>query len=184
MIRTTVHLPSVEAYAKWQEGQGDLRTELVRGVVVREPQPGGRHGSLQASLAKHLGIWVDRVGQGVVYTETGFVVSTDPPSVRGPDVAVVLRAHAIDGPGGWIEGAPEVAVEVRSPSGTARERRQKTDEYLAAGARRVWDVDPGARTVTVHRPDGPPRVFREHETLEEPDVLPGFALPLTRLFSR
>ena len=89
---------------------------------------------------------------------------------------------AWDEPGGWIRGAPDVVVEVLSPTDTSSRMQRKTLEYLGAGALRVWIVDPGARTVTVYRPDGSATLLRGQETLDGEDVLPGFSLDLEELF--
>ena len=92
-------------------------------------------------------------------------------------MAVVLKPRPSEGePGGWVRDAPDVAVEVLSPSDTSSAVHQKVLEYLEAGARLVWLVDPEARTVTVHRPDGSANVLREHETLTGEGVLGGFSV--------
>ena len=123
------------------------------------------------------------MGRGEILGESGFILSGDPPTVRGPDIAVLLeRRESENEPGGWIRGAPDVAVEVLSPSDTSTGIQRKTLEYLGAGALRVWIVDPEANTVTVFRPDGSANVLQERDTLEDEDVLPGFSLPLAELF--
>lgn len=115
--------------------------------------------------------------------ESGYILFDDPPTLRGPDVAVVLRPRSTeDEPGGWVRGAPDVAVEVLSPSDTSSAMQQKTLDYLNAGSKRVWIVDPHARTVTVFRADGTARLFRDHEVLDGEDVLAGFSVPVTELF--
>lgn len=179
----TQRLPTVEAYAAWTDPEDDSVTELVEGRIVREPRPGAPHARVQFELARRLGNWMRERGSGEVLGESGFILSEDPPTVRGPDVAVLLeRRTSDDEPGGWIRGAPDVAVEVLSPSDTSTNVHRKTLEYLSAGAVRVWIVDPEAHAVTVYRADGAATLLQEGDTLEDPEVLPGFSLPLEDLF--
>jgi Uma2 family endonuclease len=85
-------------------------------------------------------------------------------------------------PEAFLRGAPDLAVEVLSRSDNPVDVQQKIRDYLEAGARLVWVAAPQARTVTVYRPDGSARLLREPESLDGEDVLPGFSLPLVRLF--
>lgn len=159
------------------------RDELVAGLVVREPRPGGRHGSVQAEVAYRLRRYLEDHPGGRVIVESGFVLQREPGTVRGPDVAFVapeqLRGEEL--PTGWIEGGPDLAVEVVSPSDTVRGLREKAEEYLAAGTRLVWIVDAEGRTVEEHRPGAPPRLFAAGDVLEGRDVLPGFTVAVEEL---
>jgi Uma2 family endonuclease len=176
-------LLTVAEYARLDEPDDGYVSDLVRGVVVREPRPGPPHGRVQMRIGYALEGWARRAGADVT-AESGYILSDDPPIVRGPDVAVVLRPRSGEGePGGWIRGAPDVVVEVLSPSDTSTLVQEKTLDYLEAGAKLVWLVDPRARTVTVIRPDGSARILRKHETLEGEDVLSGFTVPLVELFA-
>ena len=162
--------------------EDEYLSELVRGFVVREPRPGRAHGRVQAAVASALHGWGKKLGADVT-TESGYILSDEPATLRGPDVAVVVEPRAGGaGPSTWTRGAPDVAVEVLSPSDTSSAIHQQTLDYLEAGSYLVWIVDPGARTVTVYRPDGSARMLREHETLDGEQVLPGFAVPLSELF--
>lgn len=173
---------TLEEYAVLDEPDERYVSELVQGVVVREPRPGDLHGRVQIRLGAELDAWARRQGARVT-AESGYILANDPPTLRGPDVGVVLRPRPSDGePGGWVRGAPDVAVEVLSPSDTSTAIHQKTQEYLAAGAKLVWIVDPALRSVTIYRPDGSARVLRNEDTLEGEDVLAGFSVPLFELF--
>lgn len=161
----------------------DDHEELVRGSIVREPPPGYGHGSVQLRIGALLDEWVRQRDLGDVLTETGFVLSRDPDTVRAPDVAFVAK-HRVPRPAerrGYFEGAPDLAVEVRSPSDDDRAMAAKAREYLAAGARMVWVVDPEAETVTVHRPDSPPRGIGRRGMLDGGEVIPGFAVLAARI---
>jgi Uma2 family endonuclease len=180
-MRLDAALMTLEEYASLHEPDDGYVSELVRGLLVREPRPKDPHGHVQVLIAYALQGWARDVGARVT-VESGFILSEDPPTLRGPDVAVVVRPRSSRGSDGWIRGAPDVAVEVLSPSDTSTAIQAKTLEYLEAGAKLVWIADPSARTVTVYRPDGSARVLRENETLEGEDVLDGFSVPLHDLF--
>jgi Uma2 family endonuclease len=156
-------------------------TELVRGVVVREPRPRSLHGEVQVEIAFHLRAWARSRG-AVVTAESGYILAEEPATVRGPDVALTLERRASeDMPGGWVRGAPDLAVEVLSPSDSASAIQQKILEYFDAGARLVWIVDPRVRTVMVHRPDGSAAVLRDGDSLDGGSVLEDFTVPVSEL---
>jgi Uma2 family endonuclease len=182
-MSTDTALVTLEEYARLDEPDDGYVSELVRGVVVREPRPKLPHGRVQIRIGTALEMWAREAGAEVT-AESGYILSDDPPTLRGPDVGVVVRPRAGEGDhGGWIRGAPDVAVEILSPSDTSIGVQEKTLDYLQAGARLVWLVDPRARTVTVVRPDGSARILREHETLGGEDVLVGFSVGLVELFA-
>lgn len=182
-MTTTAETLTLEAYAALREPDERGVTELVRGRIVREPRPARLHGLLQVRLVYALEAWAESFGNAEVTAESGYILSERPATVRGPDVAVVVDpSPASDEPGGWTRGAPDLAVEVLSPSEASTAVQRKTLDYLEAGTRLVWIVDPAARTVTVYRPDGSASLLRGSETLHGENVLPSFELPLDRLF--
>jgi Uma2 family endonuclease len=79
--------------------------------------------------------------------------------------------------------APDLAVEVLSPSNTEEEMDRKRQDYFGVGCKLVWLVDPDARTVTVFTGPDQSAVLREDQTLDGGTVLPGFSLPLRQLFA-
>jgi len=167
--------------AEQLERAGDIgRCELIRGELIMMLPPGGRHGQLSNTLAFQLTLFVEKTGKGVVLGETGFVLTRDPDTVRAPDVAYLMAGREIVD--GFIEGAPDLAVEVVSPSDRPGYVREKVAEWLEAGAGAVWVVNPRERTVAVHVAGREPRLVEEDETLFGDPVLPGFELPLGRLF--
>lgn len=168
--------------AEQLERAGDIgRCELLRGELVMMLPAGGRHGQLAMLLGRELANFVlERALGTVVAAETGFVLSRDPDTVRASDVAY-LRAGRDVGDG-FIEGAPDLAVEVLSPGDRPGYVREKVCEWLEAGAQAVWVVDPKARSVTVHEGARESRVIGSEDTLEGGRVLPGFTLELRELF--
>ena len=82
----------------------------------------------------------------------------------------------------WLDVTPELVVEVFSSDGRWSELSRKAQEYLAAGALRVWLVHPRKRQVVVHRVAGEPRTLEAGDILRDEEILPGFLLPLSELF--
>jgi Uma2 family endonuclease len=166
-------------------GSETKRLELVRGEVRGVPAAGARHGSIGARLNYYLHAFVIGEGFGEVFgADTGFVVAREPDSVLMPDVAFVA-AERIPDEGVWegfVPFAPDLAVEIESPSNSQSELLGKVSLYLEGGSRLVWLVRPKQRTVTVFRTDIPEKVLGEMDTLTGANVLPGFTLPLAKLF--
>ena len=158
--------------------------ELVRGVPRVSEPPGGVHGRTAGRIMARLGDYVDRLGLGTVMVEAGYVLQRAPDTVRGPDVSFVSVARLPPDliPEQFIPGAPDLAVEVLSPSSRWSEIEEKIADYFAAGARLVWVVDPGERRVIVRYADRPPKVVGAGESLDGEDVVPGFTLALAELF--
>ncbi len=151
-------------------------TELVRGVlVVREP-PGGRHGSVTMNLAIQLGIHVQRERAGQLFAaETGFTLFRGPDTVRAPDIAFVRRERVPEPISvGYPELAPDLVVEVLAPRDRAGETLAKVGDWLEAGVRLVWVIDPERRLARVYRLDGTESQLGDDGALDGEDVLPGF----------
>lgn len=162
-----------------------FKYELVRGTLKRMSPPGWEHGAMTARLTAVLVDHVERNRLGVVTAgDSGFALARDPDTVRGPDVAVVRRERmsASGVPKAYWEGAPDLAVEIKSPGDTHGEIREKITDYLAAGATEVWIVDPASRTVSTHRVGVAPRVLASDDVLESPDLLSGFRYRLAELW--
>jgi len=159
--------------------------ELIRGrLFVREP-PGTHHGAIAAKLAYLLSEFVHRRALGIVFAQdTGFKIASDPDTVRAPDVAFVARERADRIPArGYAELAPDLLAEILSPDDRPAEVLAKVADWLGAGTKLVWVVDPERREARVYRRDGSLSVLRESEALDGEDVLPGFTCALERVFS-
>jgi Uma2 family endonuclease len=159
----------------------DKRTELVRGkLVVREPA-GFVHGVVAVRIARKLGDFVDAAQLGLVFAaETGFTLERNPDTVRAPDTGFVHRDRLPDPlPRGYAEFAPDLAVEVLSPDDRPGEVLAKVADWLRAGTRLVWIVDPIRRTARVYRADGTESFATVDDSLDGEDVLPGFSLELS-----
>src|SRR5205807_9346780 len=123
---------------------------------------------------------------GEVYAaETGFKLKSNPDTVRAPDVAFV-RKDRVDSVGdteGYWPGAPDLAVEVISPSDTVSQVEKKVIEWLEFGTRLVWIVSPKLSTITVYRSLQDIKMFTEKDTVDGGDVVPGFKFPVAELFT-
>ena len=162
------------------------RTELVGGGLVVMAPAGGRHGQVAHTLALFIGVHVRNRNLGRVFAaETGFVLRRHPDTVRAPDVAFVARERlgAEEAPAGFLEMAPDLAVEVVSPGDSAAAVRGKVRDWLEAGARLVWVVCPRTRSVGVHRAGRPAETLRDGDILEGGSVLGDFAVPVRDLFA-
>ncbi len=185
---TTVASPAVTADAFYDlAARSRAHLELVRGEVRVMSPASGLHGLLCSRLVRLLDTHVDARGLGWCFTEaTGFrlgIPGDAEESVRAPDVAFVTRERLPSvPPHGSLRVAPDLAVEVLSPQQTASEIVERLGDYLAAGTRVFWIVDPRTRRVVVHAVDGPMRVLREGDTLDGGTVVPGLAIAVADLF--
>ncbi len=155
------------------------RWELVRGELRRMAPGNPAHGYRANNAAYLLTAYARDHGLGHVYTaDTGFILARRPDTVRAPDVAFV-RAERIP-PEGEPETsfwaiAPDLAVEVVSPSESKKDMEEKVADYLGAGTRLVWALHGRTRTATVYRPGRRPQPLTEDDQLDGEDVLPGFS---------
>lgn len=156
------------------------QVELVRGrLVVREP-PGTWHGRVSGKLVRLLGNFVDQHGLGEVFAQdTGFKIASHPDTVRGPDVAFVRadQLHHI-ARRGYAALAPDLVAEVLSPEDRPGEVLAKVADWLEAGTRLVWVIDPERSEARVHRTDGTVSIVPEDGFLDAEDVVPGFTCAL------
>ncbi|HEX8499497.1 MAG TPA: Uma2 family endonuclease [Pyrinomonadaceae bacterium] len=168
------------------ENGSDRRLELIRGELRVMSPSKPLHGIICARIASKLGRFVEENDLGeVVGAETGFVVERDPDTVLGVDAAYISRERfsSIEDLDKFAPFAPDLAVEVLSPSNTRGEMDKKVALYFAAGSRAVWVFDPKKRTAAVYASPTDVRVLNEQDTLDGGEVLPGFGLELAKLFA-
>jgi Uma2 family endonuclease len=155
--------------------------ELVKGELITMSPAGELHGQTITRLIIHLGSYVQANRLGELHTETGFLLTRNPDTVREPDIAF-LENKRVTGGDKFVSGAPELAVEVISPRNTPANVEQKVREYLAAGTQIVIVIYPKKQTAIVHTPTSTTRLTTD-DTLSGGDVVPGWSLPLRELFS-
>lgn len=163
--------------------QPEGRSELIRGRVTPVSPAGGRHGSVAARIAHALSTFVQMHDLGDVSTcDTGYVLAHAPDTVRAPDVGFVAKSRIpMAGiPVKFWPFAPDLAVEVVSPDDTRSYVEAKTRQWLEAGTREVWLVDPALREVHLHCAATPPQRLHDGDELTS-ILLPGLRLAVTSL---
>ena len=161
------------------------RHELIAGELRTMPPPGEEHGSIEALCTIALGQYVHahRLGR-VLSGEPGFLLASDPDTVRAPDVAFISRERA-QAPlaTGYRQGAPDLAVEIISPSDLYTEVAEKVATWLEHGTGMVIVINPRHRAVVVHRSATQVRHLTVDDTIDGEDVVPGWTLPVRELFA-
>jgi Uma2 family endonuclease len=169
-----------EFFARYE----NRRAELIRGVVKEVPMPGAQHGRICIRVGRFLDEFADKHDLGRVMSNDTFIkLRRDPDTVRGADVCFVSYDRLPRGPipRGLLDVVPELVVEVRSPSDTWTDVIGKVLEYLAAGVTAVVVFNPDRQAVAVYR-TADEEQFTIEQDLTIPDLLPGFAVPVRKLF--
>lgn len=160
------------------------RYELVQGELIRMRPTGFEHAEITFLIGTELNNFVRPRKLGAVGGEGGFILNRDPDTVRAPDV-FFLRAERVptgDAYQRFAGFAPDLAIEVRSPTDSMSDLLAKADEYLAAGTSLVWLFDPRTKSVVVKSKAGMTATLGIDDELDGGDVLPGFRLSLRTIF--
>lgn len=192
----TARLVTAEELEKFSDD--DYRYELVAGRLVRMSPVGYRHSRVVIRLGARLEQHATKRRLGVVVTELGFKLKSNPDTVRAPDLAFIREGRIPPNPRGFWNGSPDLAIEVLSPDDTAADVHTKVREYLVHGVALVVVVDPEEQTVTVSRPlgehsavaSGVERHSSQRDVrltldgvLDLGEVVPGFTCPVRELFT-
>jgi Uma2 family endonuclease len=158
--------------------------ELVEGRLVPLPVTSMTHDIYTIRIASALLQYGESSGRGVG-SGGHLMVKSNPDTLRKPDAYFVMRERVPDGvPPFLFDGAPDLAVEVKSEGKTDAALIRKAEHYFTCGTQVVWIVHyMRRRTVTIYRPGQPAKVLTEDDDLEDRDLLPGFRYPLRRLFA-
>jgi Uma2 family endonuclease len=161
--------------------------DLVRGRPrkVSEPWAGFYHGSRQFEIAYLLKKFLEQHPIATLAGDCSITLARNPDTVRAPDICVVRNErypkHYTNGP--IFDVAPDLVIEIRSPSERPGILKSKIRDYMTAGTSVVWVVDQDKRTVAVYKStDAPPRIIAGDERLTGDPVLPGFSCTLAELF--
>ncbi len=159
--------------------------ELVAGRVVRMTPTNPTHGRIEVNVAAALRHFVRTQNLGVVMAgEVGVFTARNPDTVRAADV--LFLSHERDARRvrrqGFLDVAPELTVEILSPTDRPDQVRRKLDEYFAAGVLQVWVIDPASSTVRIDHGSGEPQSLAPGAVLTGGDLLPGFELPVDDIF--
>lgn len=174
-------LMSWEAFEQLPDGDGFHR-ELIEGELQILPPVKLGHSKVAKRIFKAL-LAAEAAGSGQAYFEAGFKLAANAVSWVQPDVSFVRGQRVEDtDDSSYFTGAPELAIEVVSPSESASDLSRKVDLMLKAGSLAVWVVYPRQRKVDVHLPGGATHRLDAGDTLSLPELLPGFELPVTKVF--
>jgi Uma2 family endonuclease len=181
VMAAATNLMSREAFEQLADGDGYHR-ELIEGELQILPSVKSGHSKVAKRIFKAL-LMAEAAAEAQAYVEAGYKLSEDPASWVEPDVSFLrndrLLAAKYDD---YFLGAPELAVEVVSPSESAADLERKVELMLGAGSLAVWVVYPRLRKVHIYRPDGSLQRRVAGETLSLAEPLPGWELPVERLF--
>ena len=159
------------------------RYQLIDGKLLMTPSPSSWHQRVSIKLASLLHRFAEARGLGVVLVAPLDVILTDEDVVQ-PDILFVARAHEGRIASEGIRGAPDLVVEILSPSTRKLDLETKTDLYAREGVQEYWVVDGESETVSVYRFKGeraaPVQVLEKTEFLQT-TLLPGLTIPLSEI---
>lgn len=161
------------------------RYEIVNGELIDMGGSGALHGNIAVILSSALFTVVNNRKLGVLLdSSTAFKMKNG--NKRSPDISFFAKERLqgmTELPVGFLEDAPDLAIEILSPSNTVEEMDGKLVEYFESGARLVWVANPTQRYILVYRcAREPDRLLKSADALDGEDVIPGFALPVAELF--
>jgi len=178
---STKTLLTADEFELLPEDDSDF-VELDEGEVITLPMATERHGHVESTIIALMYGYVKPRKLGRVYTgDTDFRLSAD--IMRKPDIGFVRQERVLNLAGDRaIPGAPDLAVEIFSPSNSFPQLMRKTRQYFAAGCHTVWIVYPETREIHVIEASGGDRILHAGDTLDAPELLPGFSVPVSEIF--
>ncbi len=163
--------------------------ELHEGRLIAMPGPGEEHGIIQSEVTFIIKQFLKTHGLGTINGTCCYVLSRPgmPDEVLCPDLSYLAPDHrkSMSKRGSYIVGAPDLAIEIASPSDTHPGLAAKAKVYLDAGVRLVWVLWPETQSVEVWRSeslDAPIALLNSGDTLEGLDVIPGFTCTVGEFF--
>ncbi|WP_013323292.1 Uma2 family endonuclease [Gloeothece verrucosa] len=165
----------------------DLRLEkTATGELIVMPPTGGNTGRRNSDLGYQVYAWNKQANLGVVFdSSTAFVLPNG--AIRSPDVAWIEREKwdslTSEQQNEFPPLCPDFVIELRSKSDSLKDLREKMLEYLDNGAKLGWLIDPQNKQVEIYRPLQEVKIFNAPKSLTGEDILPGFVLDLTAIFS-
>jgi Uma2 family endonuclease len=185
MSTARTRLLTAEEFFLLPDSNDGSKQELVRGEVVLLPIPGVEHGEVQGNVGSLIKEFLRKNRIGRVGSGSGVITDRNPDTVRAPDVSyyskerMPLDKRVV----GYNDQPPDLCVEVVSPSNTMKQLKAKAKEYLFAGVRMVWIVNPEDREVAVIVEPLESRTLEADAILDGGDVLPGFSCKVSDLFT-
>ena len=161
--------------------------EIINGELIDMGNSGALHGYVcSLALAALAGYILPKKLGVILDSSTAFKMKNG--NKRSPDIAFFAKER-LQGmavlPSGYLEGAPDLAVEVLSPGNTVEEIEDKLTEYFENGSRLVWVIHPTQHYVLVYRSaQEPDRLLKGKDSLDGEEVIPGFSLAIADLFQK
>lgn len=169
----------------WRMPDDGFCSELIKGELKQLFYSGILHGRISINISTSLGQHIKKNHLGTVCaTGTGFQITSNPDTVRAPDTAFIRkeRVQSVGDIAGYFPGAPDLAVEVVSPSDVYTQVEEKVMDWLEAGCKMVIVVNPSKRVVTVFRSQTNIVALTDNETLQTGDVVPGWSIAVKDIF--
>jgi Uma2 family endonuclease len=191
IVRLLMERPITERIAREvEETEGFEHLEIEDGAWVGfdedEYMGGEEYGWIESLVIHALTDWALANRKGRIYSgDTNFVLDGTPQDIRikrRPDVAYMSDAR-VKPSKGYIYGAPDLAVEIISPTERPGNIRKKLREYLTYDVKQVWQIYPENQEIVVHFPDDTSKTYRIGDVLTGGDLLPGFSLDVATVFS-
>jgi Uma2 family endonuclease len=171
--------------AEFTARYANIHAELIKGIVKEYPVPFPKHGKICMTIGWLIRNHMEAHDLGHVMSNDSWIkTGSNPDTVRGGDVCFFSYERLPKGevPEGLLAVAPDLVVEVRSPTDRWTAIFAKVVEYLTAGVRVVMVLDPATTSASVYRPDEIQQIFHNSDSLTLPDVMPGFSVVVSRLF--
>lgn len=157
--------------------------EIVNGEIVERSMPNPEHARIEARITIELGKFLEENPLGELYTECHFQLSEA--LTRVPDVAFVsferFPASGESRGSKWTI-APDLAIEIVSPTDDFNAVIEKIDEYLDAGVKQVWLVEPRRKAITIYRARTKMQILMGDDELTSEEVFPGLRLHVSEIF--
>jgi Uma2 family endonuclease len=136
-------------YEEWLAADDNIRSELLNGVISMMAPPSRRHQEVLGELFRQIANYLEGKPCKAYPAPFGVRLDAEKDTVFLPDIAVICDLAKLDGQG--CTGSPDFIAEILSPSTSRYDRFTKFNEYLRAGVREYWILDPDDKTLTAHR---------------------------------
>lgn len=171
---------TIAEFDAYSEQHPERLFELIDGRII-ERVVGLKHGKIVLKIGSRLVTWVEKNNiEGHYATEVHHQIKDDDTNKFLPDVSFSYGEGSAEE--GIVIGLPDFAVEVKSPSNTYDDLREKAKTYIANGTQLVWLIYPSRNIVEVYFEDGSNELFDKDQTLSGGDVLPNFEMTVGDIF--